>query len=464
MIASVVDAVLSLHGWAALAVVFAVPALEASAFVGFVFPGEVAILLGGVLAFQGRVALWQVLVAAILGAVIGDSIGFAVGRRWGHAIVRGTLGHLPWIGRHVDHNLERARAYLGRRGSRAVILGRFTAGLRVTIPGLAGMSDMSYSRFLLANVVGGAVWATVFTLVGFFGGAAWRSVERVAKWIGLGLLAAIVGGVIGAHVWRRRHGVARGLARLGPVAWLRRRYPRLSAWLADRLEPGPRGYGLTLVVTFGALCAWAFAALTQDVLDHDELALVDPRLERWVSAHRIAGLTSAAKLLTWLGSSAVLAPLVLVVGGWMLWRHRDARPAVLLTAALAGAIALYDMAKPLVGRPRPPIADRVAITVSGWSFPSGHATQAVAVWGMLAVVVGLRVPRLRAGAAVGAGLVVAVVGVTRIYLGAHWLTDVLGGFSLGAFWLFTILAAGFLHRAHGQGKPGVHSGPLIDPR
>ena len=189
MIASIVDAILSLHGLAALAVVFVVPALEASAFVGFLFPGELAILLGGVLAYQGRVALWQVLVAAILGAVIGDSIGFLVGRRWGHAIVRGTLGHLPWIGRHVDRNLERARAYLRRRGSRAVILGRFTAGLRVTIPGLAGMSDMPYPRFLLANVTGGAVWATTFSLVGFFGGAAWRDIERVAKWIGLGILA-----------------------------------------------------------------------------------------------------------------------------------------------------------------------------------------------------------------------------------------------------------------------------------
>ena len=78
-LAAVTDAILRLHGIAALALVFLIPALEASAFVGFVFPGEIAVLLGGVLAFQGRAPLWAVIVAAVLGAAIGDSIGYAVG-------------------------------------------------------------------------------------------------------------------------------------------------------------------------------------------------------------------------------------------------------------------------------------------------------------------------------------------------------------------------------------------------
>ena len=161
MIAGLTDAILHLHGWAALALIFAVPALEASAFVGFVFPGEIAVLLGGVLAYQGRISLGAALAAAILGAIVGDSIGYWIGREWGRAILRGTIGRLPIIRHHVDKNLDRAEDYLRRRGPHAVVLGRFTAGLRVMVPGLAGMSRMRYGKFLLYNVIGGALWGLI---------------------------------------------------------------------------------------------------------------------------------------------------------------------------------------------------------------------------------------------------------------------------------------------------------------
>src|SRR5436309_9066639 len=104
LLAGITDAILHLHGWAALALVFALPALEASAFVGFIFPGEIAVLLGGVLAYQGRISLGAALAAAILGAVVGDSAGYVIGRKWGRAILRGTIGKLPVIREHIDKN------------------------------------------------------------------------------------------------------------------------------------------------------------------------------------------------------------------------------------------------------------------------------------------------------------------------------------------------------------------------
>ena len=116
LLAGITDAILHLHGWAALAIVFALPALEASAFVGFVFPGEIAVLLGGVLAYQGRISLGAALAAAILGAVLGDSAGYLIGRRWGRAILRGTIGKLPVIRHHIDKNLDRAEEYFSGVG------------------------------------------------------------------------------------------------------------------------------------------------------------------------------------------------------------------------------------------------------------------------------------------------------------------------------------------------------------
>ncbi len=104
--ASITDRILSLPGWLVLALVFAFPALEASAFVGFVFPGEIAVILGGVAASRGTVPLWAVIAAAVAGAIIGDSTGYLIGRRWGTQLLHGTLGRLPVIRTHLDKHLE----------------------------------------------------------------------------------------------------------------------------------------------------------------------------------------------------------------------------------------------------------------------------------------------------------------------------------------------------------------------
>src|SRR5438445_8276615 len=110
VLANITDAILHLHGWVALAIVFAVPALEASAFVGFIFPGEIAVVLGGVLAYQGRVPLAAVIVAAVLGAIAGDTLGYFVGRRWGRRILATIGGRVPILGRRVEEHLDRAEA------------------------------------------------------------------------------------------------------------------------------------------------------------------------------------------------------------------------------------------------------------------------------------------------------------------------------------------------------------------
>src|SRR5205823_4147820 len=183
---AIADRILELHGWAALAVVFLLPALESSAFVGFLFPGEIGVLLGGVLASQHNVGLVAVVVAGVTGAIVGDSIGYEVGKRWGRRMLHGSIGRVV----KVDH-LERAERYLAQRGGKAVFFGRFTAALRVLVPGLAGMSGLSYGRFFAFNLAGGAVWATGFVLIGYAAGESWRRVETIAKRAGLVLLVAV---------------------------------------------------------------------------------------------------------------------------------------------------------------------------------------------------------------------------------------------------------------------------------
>ena len=459
VLAGFTDRILALPTWLEVGLVFLIPALEASAFVGFIFPGEIAVILGGVAASQGRAPLWAVMVAAVLGAIIGDSVGYLIGKRWGEHLLKGTIGRLPIIRKHIDEHLKSARAYVLRRKGSAVFFGRFTAALRVLVPGLAGMSDVHYPSFLLYNVMGGVLWGAGFAVLGDLAGASYKHVEKIAGRIGLLLLVLIVLGVVLSRVLRRQRLRSARLAAFGdrlaalpPLHWTRRRYSRQVAWLRARLDTtDPRGFALTLTVAIGALAVWAFAGLTQDVVGHDEAALVDPHVLRWVASHRTDWLTSVMKAVTRLGSTAVIVPLFVIVISVLVIRRRDWWSSALLALAVTGAMGLYNIVKGAVGRVRPPRGLWIG-HYGGGSFPSGHASQSIAFLGMLAIVLSAgRSGKSRAVIWTGAVLVVVMVGASRVYLGAHWLSDILGGWALGVAWLSVLLVVHFLTSARGGG-------------
>ncbi len=191
MIDKVLQPLLSLHGWEAYLLVGALVFAEASIMLGFVFPGETAAILGGVLASKGGVSLTGICVTVILCAIAGDSVGYFVGDKWGPALVR--LGPLKKRQRGIDTALEQLR----RRGAAAVFVGRFSAFLRAVIPGLAGLSKMRYSIFLPANALGALCWGLLYVLLGYFVGQSVEKATGIASDILLGLiLVAIVIAVI----------------------------------------------------------------------------------------------------------------------------------------------------------------------------------------------------------------------------------------------------------------------------
>lgn len=171
-IESTVEQILDQPPTLVLTLVFLVPALEASILIGVFFPGEVVVLLGGVVASEGRTPLAGVLVAAIGGAIVGDAIGFAVGKRWGPWII----GHVPDRLINPEHVVQ-GLGLVRRLGWKAVVVGRWTAVLRALVPGLAGMSGMRPRTFLVSNAIGGALWASAVVLAGFAAGQSWRQVK-----------------------------------------------------------------------------------------------------------------------------------------------------------------------------------------------------------------------------------------------------------------------------------------------
>lgn len=196
---ALIEHLLATPAWLAMLVVFAVPALESSAFLGFIFPGEMAALLGGVVASHGHVPLAGVMAAGIGGAIAGDAIGYLIGRRWGRRVLDSTLGRLI----NAEH-LDRAESALFRHGSWAVFLGRFTVALRVMIPGLAGMARMPYRRFAIANVTGGALWGATTVLAGYLAGNSWHTVAHYISVVGIGATLGVIAMLFIARAIRRR--------------------------------------------------------------------------------------------------------------------------------------------------------------------------------------------------------------------------------------------------------------------
>jgi membrane protein DedA with SNARE-associated domain/membrane-associated phospholipid phosphatase len=466
---SLIAHILSLSGWLALLIVFAVPALESSVFLGFIFPGETALILGGVLASYGRVSLWEVLVAGISGAIIGDSVGYLVGREYGHRMLR------AWPFRRIlkPQRIERAQDYLARRGGRAVFFGRFTAALRVLVPGLAGMARMRYRVFLPFNAAGGATWGALMILLGYIAGASWKQVANYATQVGIALFVVVVLALILGHLLRTARDpetwAGRQVARLAgsrPAAWLRRRFPRQLGWLGARFQTGvPTGFALTVAVLTLTACGWSLGSLTFSVVRHINSARLDPRVLSFFVGHRTPWLTSLAKAVTWLGSGFVLWPVVIAAGLGLWWWRRQWLAAILPALSLAGAGAGCWLTEVLVRRPRPAAGDWLG-AFHGWSYPSQHAAQALAAWGVLVVVVMAgRSLRTRALLMTGAALIALAVGLTGLYLAAHWMTDVLAGWALAGAWgclliiyyLFTPqVAAATAQRAAG---PAARQGP-----
>lgn len=220
------DVLVGVPAWTVYLLAFVLPFVECSLFVGFVFPGETALVLAGVLASgalagSGRLSVALLCVLASAGAIFGDSAGYAVGRRFGPALQRSRLGRA--VG---EPRWRSAEAFLRRRGGPAVFLGRFTALLRALVPSAAGMSHLPFRTFLVWNAVGGLIWANGSVLAGYLAGESYEQVEGYLGKGALALTALLLAALVVVHLARRRRGHGT---------------PAEEA-LADPLTSGPSGH------------------------------------------------------------------------------------------------------------------------------------------------------------------------------------------------------------------------------
>jgi membrane protein DedA with SNARE-associated domain/membrane-associated phospholipid phosphatase len=455
-----IENLLATHGYAAL---FGLVFLES---LGVPLPGETALLTAAALSASGRLAVPSVLLAAAAGAIAGDACGYWIGRIGGLRLLQ-RYGRLI---RLDDSKLDKGRRFFQRHGGKTVFLGRFVALLRTTAALLAGVNCMPYLKFTLFNAAGGICWTALVGALGFGFG---RNLPAVERWVGqagamavllLALLVALP--FVGTWIVRYRReilgGVTRALERLGVGRVTRaiaRRYPRSWAFLGRRFSTVEYlGLHLTigLLLSLGAL--WIFASIAEDVVHHDPITQFDIELANAFHSYGSAIVLTVATTVTLAGSPMVIVPLALVVGAILIQRRQWVFLFGWLTA-LAGGAALDGALKLLFRRPRPVWEDPWAIA-QGWSFPSGHAMGSLVTYGMIAylAVATRRQWSIRVAVIGGMSLLIVLIGLTRLYLGVHYFSDVVGGYAAGAVWLASCISACEVARRRSRSRAQVHEG------
>jgi membrane protein DedA with SNARE-associated domain len=249
--------------------------LETSAFLGLLVPGESVVVIAGLLASRGILELGDVIWTTTLGATMGDTVGYFIGHRFGEGFFL-TYGHYFFFKREY---LDEAKGFFDKHGGKTVFLGRFMSWLRSFAPVVAGISRMPYSKFLLFNVAGGAAWATIFSLLGFFIGNSWGIIK---VYLGrIGVFAFICGVVIiyfSFFFTKKRRLIQE------KIGWIDRKLssqtPKTWSFVKDRFSFG-RWYGLNLTIALISLilALFSFSEIVEDLIGKQTLFHLDFKIQ-----------------------------------------------------------------------------------------------------------------------------------------------------------------------------------------
>lgn len=415
------------------AAVGALAFLETGAFVGLVFPGETAVILAGAIAGNGTTSIVLTIAIVWFSAWLGDSASFYIGTRLGRDFIL-RHGHRVRI---TPERFEQVEEYFGRYGGRTILVGRFIGLVRALAPFIAGSSGMTYRGFVPYSILGTGLWAATFSLMGYFLAENLDKAEDLASrglFIFGGVVALLVGGYLAIrymNVPENRSKLARRMEeyRLGrPVVAFGRRIEPQARFLWNRLTPGELGLEFTSIMAVAAVAL--FIAVGYGVVVEGDLGPTpgDTTAFEIADQLRAGWLDDVAESVTKLGSGWVTLFVGLIASIVLGMRRMWAELAVTVVA-LALTHAAVPLLKELLDRPRP---DGQLINVRGFAWPSGHAAYGM-IYAWLAVLLALRG---RTGALPGTAVILiglaisAAIGLSRVYLRVHFLSDVNSGAAL----------------------------------
>jgi membrane protein DedA with SNARE-associated domain/membrane-associated phospholipid phosphatase len=412
----------------AIVIIFLIAFGEALLIIGLFVPSTVVLVGAGTLVGTGHLGFWPVMLATIIGAVVGDQISFWAGKLFGERLKNmWPLSRYPAL-------VAKGEDFVRSHGGKSIAVGRFVPGVKAVVPGIVGMLNMSQPFFLFVNVTSGIVWGAAHVFPGiligqglalageFSGRLVFLLVILLVTMATLGWITRILAAGLLSPFLRRVQAV---LARLAKAQGSRALF-RLGRVMAPEHPRSARllKAGLVLVI---ALAVFAFV-ITR-VLTLENASNLDLSLHSLLREMRSAPADALMTSITLFGGGQVMFLVCLVLAAWLAV-FRAWRASIGVLAAYGVTIAIATSLKLAVGRARP-----IDVSANGldslYSFPSTHAAATTVAFGLLAVVAGHAMGRWsRAIVMSVACMVMFLIGFTRIYLGVHWLSDVLGGVAL----------------------------------
>ncbi|MEI7480078.1 MAG: bifunctional DedA family/phosphatase PAP2 family protein, partial [bacterium] len=421
--------------------------LESLALVGGFIPGSTAIVIFGFMSSQGYLSVSGLILVTIFGAILGDGISYWLGTKGTHLFKEENkilkASHLE-IGKKFFH----------KYGDKSIFLGRFIGVVRPMIPFAAGLARMNSRKFLFWNIVSGIVWGASHIYLGYFFGGMLKVIETVSVRLSIFLLFLVI---LGMMIWfsvkllkPTTSWLHKMIKQTGVYFWshpaiikFSYRYPYLTDFVKRRFEKKTFfGWTMTVVGTVISFIAIFFAMLMDGVLDADWIVVLDQRFSGFLYYFRDAWAVKISLWVSLLGNYYIIILIsILFVVFLYIWNKKHFLYGYLIS--LCGSVLVSWLIKITVMRPRPsgflPVYQE---TLS--SFPSGHSVVAVSVYCFI-IYVFIRLFRrstktFYSAFLIFSGVLIAfLIGLSRIYLGVHYLSDVLGGFLIGAVSL--ILAA-----------------------
>jgi membrane protein DedA with SNARE-associated domain len=443
MIYKIFEIVHLLGQWSYL-IIFLAAFLEGAAFMGFLIPGETVVVLSGFLASEGYLKLGGCVLIISLGAVLGDTAGYIIGKVAGRSYFERHKRFLFLKEKHIEVTED----YFRRHGGETVFIGRFMSVLREMVPFTAGMSEMPFRRFLVYEVAGGICWAFAYTLLGYFFGRSW---ELVGTWAGrAGLFAFLIVLFVAGLTYVYRKVVKKE----GELAeWLRERHAKASSLrffrffmvrhkgLIESVEEklSRETYlGIHLVVgfIFSVIFVWLSGELTERVMTSDLFAIVNRWILNQVLYFRTPAVDRFMSAFAGLGSSGAVIAGSFVIAAYFLFNKRFVSLITYMSAIAGGGILVLIFRRAIYGVSE--IPGSTFLTAGGWSLPGSNGMISTIYYGMITyfVVRSMRSWRFGVFTVLLAAFVVTLVGMSKIYYSRiPYFGDLLAGYAGGFFWL-----------------------------